>query len=442
PDTFGFPAQIPQLMRHAGLKWFATNKLNWNQKNKVPWSTHHWEALDGSRVLAHVLTTPRDVQYLPFPTNYKSDLTAREVLGTTENSTIPAAVKDLPICYGYGDGGGGPTRELLAKAVAFEGMPGMPRFKMSTVRATFEALERASDTYQVWRGEHYMEGHRGVLTSQGWIKRANWLAERALHEAEALSAMAGQSPDLSEAWKLVCLNQFHDIVTGTSISEVFADARRDYQRVDEIVSKVARKAARTLASVQPSVANTSPIAGPRVINGPDDAPLYFERLEPYSITPLDSASQPAVPVRAVHNGQHIVMENEHLLIELTETGQLSRVVEKALMRNVLPEGAVGNQLQAFEDRPICWDAWDIDPHIEDRSELVDGECQCEIIETGPLRATVRVTTHWRSSHITQDICLCAGSRRVDFATEVEWHEQHTLVKAAFPTSKRAASKEV
>ncbi|MEL6202310.1 MAG: glycoside hydrolase family 38 C-terminal domain-containing protein [Pseudomonadota bacterium] len=434
PDTFGFPAQIPQLMRHAGLKWFATNKLNWNQKNMVPWSTHHWEALDGSRVIAHVLTTPRDVQYLPFPTNYKSDLSASEVLGTIGNRTIPPEVMDLPICYGYGDGGGGPTSELLAKARAFEAMPGMPQFKMSTVKKTFEKLEEVSESFHVWRGEHYMEGHRGVLTSQGWIKRANRKAERALHEAEALSAIAGLKPDLKKAWELLCLNQFHDIITGTSIAEVFDDARQDYERISDIIERETKKATDALGSSMPAVANTSPVSGPRVIDGPDGAPLHFERLEAYSVTPLAQASKPSVPVSIQEAQNVIILENEHIRAEINEAGQLVSVLDKALSRKVLDVGACGNQLQAFEDRPICWDAWDIDPHFEDRQEVVATKCDIEVVEAGPLRATVRFKRSWRRSLITQEISLSASARRIDFQTDIDWHEQHTLLKAAFPTS--------
>ena len=434
PDTFGFPAQIPQLMRHAGLKWFVTNKLNWNQKNKVPWSTHYWEALDGSRVLAHILTTPRDVQYLPFPTNYKSDLSAAEVHGTTKDATIPCGLTHLPICYGYGDGGGGPTRDLLGKARAFARMPGMPQLRFSTVRATFEAMEAEASDLQVWRGEHYMEGHRGVLTSQAWIKRANRRAERALHEAEALSAMAGVSPDLKEAWELLCLNQFHDIVTGTSVPEVFADARRDYAKIEELVASAADRASAVLAGNEPAIANTSPISGARVVPGPGGDLLYFEALPAYSVTPITAATQPEHPVTTTKTAAGIVLENAHLQATITWSGQLSRVWHKGLQRDVLATGAVANTLLAFEDRPICWDAWDIDPHYEDRQEVVTGETALEIVEDTPLRCAVQVRIHWRDSTIVQTILLAAGSHRIDFDTEIDWHEQHTLLKAAFPTS--------
>ena len=442
PDTFGFPAQIPQLMRHAGLKYFVTNKLNWNQRNKVPWSTHQWEALDGSRVIAHILTTPRDVQYLPFPTNYKSDLSAAEVLGTATDSTIPDHITDLPICYGYGDGGGGPTDDLLFKAHAYADMPGMPRFKMSTVREAFAAIDQHADNLSVWRGEHYMEGHRGTLTSQGWIKRANRLAERALHEAEALSAMAGLTPDLTEAWQLLCLQQFHDIVTGTCVPAALQDAKRDFTRIRQIVEEHATRAAQALAGPEPLIANTTPTSGPRVIEvkGSDGAQptntgglVYFSNLPGYATIPTSEASTPSTPVSITANEDGAVLENEHLRVMVLANGQLAEVFDKNRSRNVLQDNTPGNILQAFEDRPICWDAWDIDPSFEDRTEVVVGDTTFEVTEVGPLRAAVRITSKWRQSTITQTIQLTAASCRIDFVTTVDWNEQHTLLKAAFPT---------
>lgn len=449
PDTFGFPAQIPQLMRHAGLKWFATNKLNWNQINPVPSSSHQWEGLDGSRVLAHVLTTPRSVQYLPFPTNYKSDLSAPEVLGTWDRSTTQDHVRDLPICYGYGDGGGGPTETLLAKAHIYADMPGMPRFKMSTLRATFEAIEATEENLPVHRGEHYMEGHRGVYTSQGWIKRANRKAEWALHEAEALSAMVGLTPDLTEAWQLLCLNQFHDIVTGTSVAQVFADARKDYTRIMELAETASQAAAQALAAAEPVVANTCPTSGPRLalIEGADvanDQPVgdgvlaLLEDLPSFSLSPLRKAVFPRTPAscRQTADGE-VLLENETLQVFVNGAGRLSRVFDKVADKDVIQPGTVGNQIQAFEDRPICWDAWDIDPSFEDRQEEVTGDTTIEVTETGPLRVSVRATTTWRSSTIVQDIRLAAHSNRIDFVTKVDWHEQHTLLKAAFPVTIQA-----
>lgn len=444
PDTFGFPAQIPQLMQLAGLKWFVTNKLNWNQINQVPSSTHRWEGLDGSRVLAHILTTPRDVQYLPFPTNYKSDLSAAEVLGTWNRSTAKDQLADLPICYGYGDGGGGPTEDLLAKARAYRAMPGMPRFKPSSVNDVFQAIEKIASDLPLWKGEHYMEGHRGVYTSQGWIKRANRKAEWALHEAEAMAAMAGQTPELTTAWKLLCLNQFHDIITGTSIGEVFDDARHDYHQIMTAAEAASQQAAEAISLETPSVCNTSPLSGPRLalIDGVDGSIgqqvengslVYFDDLPSYSVTPVSAATTPKGAAQWSQDSQSTILENPTLRVTLDAAGQLLSVIDKTHEREVLDSGAIGNQLLAFEDRPICWDAWDIDPSYEDRCDVIDTATTGEMIETGPLRVCVRFTRRWRNSLIRQDIRLQAHSNRIDFVTEIDWHETHTLLKAAFPT---------
>ena len=444
PDTFGFPGQIPQLMRGAGLKWFVTNKLNWNQINRVPWSTHHWEGIDGSRVLAHVLTTPRDVQYLPFPTNYKSDLTAKEVMGTwTHAGERP--LHDLPICYGYGDGGGGPTEGLLARAHAYQDMPGMPRFKFSSVRDTFERIEETAHALPVWRGEHYLEGHRGVYTSQGWIKRANRKAETALHEAEALAVMAGLAPDLTEAWKLVCLNQFHDIVTGTSVTEVYEDARRDYDRIFEMAADATESAVRVLAGDTPAVLSTLPTSGPRLVETDVDLGragqetsqgwLYLlPEVPAYSVTPLEQADAPLRPVRLLRERDDYIFENAYLTARMTSRGHILSVLDKRTGREIIPDGAVANELQVFEDRPICWDAWDIDPHFEDRREAIDGPCDVQVLEDGPLRVSVRVVFRWRNSRISQVISLGAHMPRIDIQIDADWHETHTLLKTAFPVT--------
>ncbi|MCV6594157.1 MAG: glycosyl hydrolase-related protein [Silicimonas sp.] len=441
PDSFGFPGQIPQLMKLAGLEWFVTNKLNWNQINRVPWATHLWEGIDGTRVKAHVLTTPREVQYLPFPTNYKSDLSAGEVMGTWTHAGEGAATA-LPICFGYGDGGGGPTEDLLAKARIWGDFPGMPRVKMARVSEALAALEDAVEDWPVWRGEHYLEGHRGVYTSQGWIKRANRSAEVALHQAEALAAMAGQGADLVQAWKLLCLNQFHDFITGTSVPSVFEEARADYARIGEMAEAVADRAALALAGPEAQVASMLPTHGARVVEveGDDGGQrveggglLFFEALVPYSLTPLSAAVIPAIPVTMREEGGRITLENAHLSA-VFEAGVLVALWERGTGRAVLAEGAVGNQLLAFEDRPICWDAWDIDPHYEDREEAFGAPQSVEIVERGPLRAKLRLTFDWCHSRLVQEVVLAADSRRLDFQTEVEWHESHVLLKVAFPLS--------
>ncbi len=466
PDTFGFPGCLPQLMKQAGLEWFVTNKVNWNQYNQMPASTTWWEGIDGSRVLAQFLTTPRDVQHLPFPTNYKSDLTAEEVVGTWGRNTVKDRVRDLLICYGYGDGGGGPTDELIRKAKTWAAMPGAPELTPSTVRRFFEALERNAQDLPVWAGEFYLEGHRGVLTSQGWIKRANRKAEVALHDAElamALAMGAGQGPtDLTPVWQCLCMNQFHDILTGTSIGAVFEDARADF---DWIMGEVEGALDRAAEALMPEgaewlVLDGGQLPGRRLVELPDGAGPVAEdgaalpmqavaggvlvelpEGAPLSPRALEVA---AAPVEVAHDAWAepadggAVLENEALRVVIGDHGMLHSVYDKRAGRDVLQPGTLGNRLELFEDRPISWDAWDIDIFFEDRGEVVGGLTRIEVVETGPLRATVEIERAFRQSRIVQRISLTRASARLDFDTFVDWHETHLLLKAAFPVDIRAS----
>ena len=472
PDTFGFPASLPQLMRQAGLKWFVTNKLGWNQYNPMPCQTFTWEGLDGSAVTAQLLTTPRSVRYLPFPTNYKSDLSAAEVFGTWETYKHKERNWDLPICYGYGDGGGGPTEELIARADALHAMPGAPRVKKGTVRGFFEALESQPRDLPRWRGELYMEGHRGVFTSQGWIKRANRRAEAALAKAEFLVVLAnvhaGHEHDrasLRRAWELTLLNQFHDILPGTSIGRVFEEARDQYAEVMERANAVSTAAIGALSPVLPSITthalvNPSPFAqsGPVEIEGVTGAaldaatgaelptqavagsllidagetPAYSVRGLRIGAGEAATPPEPDMAVEVVEEAGAIILRNPLLSITIDDRGTLRRVRDREAARDVLAPGANGNQLQVFEDRPIGWDAWDIDAFYDDRPDLVTDLRSMEIVERGPLRAAVRIVRCHGASRIVQTIRLGNRSKRIDFATEIDWHAHHTLLKAAFP----------
>lgn len=457
PDTFGFPATLPQLMAQAGLKYFVSNKMSWNQYNPMPHSTTWWEGLDGTRVLAHHLTTPREVQHLPFPTNYKSDLSAAEVFGTWEQARGRNGVRDLPICYGYGDGGGGPTEELIARARAYGDMPGAPRLGFSTVRACMEAIAAHGDSLPVWQGELYLEGHRGVLTSQGWIKRANRKAELALHSAEWWQSHArAHAPqvvlhDLTPAWEKLLCNQFHDILTGTAITEVFDQARADFEMIMSQAA-IAESAARAMLghSNEPMVVNTTGHMSDNIIVAPELASVEgaqrvaegwlvpIQPLPPHSARPLSEIREtPQGHVRIREVGDGYVLENDQLRLSVSAQGVVHDIRDLVRNRNVLAPGAVGNQLLAHEDRPLSWDAWDIDTFIDDRVEEVVGAVEISIVERGPVRVALRISRKWRSSTITQLLRLTAGSRRIDFVTEIDWRERHVLLRAAFPVAVRS-----
>ncbi|MDJ0825394.1 MAG: glycoside hydrolase family 38 C-terminal domain-containing protein [Rhodobacter sp.] len=446
PDTFGFSWCLPQLMAQAGLTWFVTNKVNWNQYSRMPASTTWWQGIDGTRVLAHFLTTPRDVQHLPFPTNYKSDLSAAEVIGTWTHSTSKARVMDLPICYGYGDGGGGPTETLIRKARIFGAMPGAPRLRMSTIREFFETLEAKTPELPVWNDEIYLEGHRGVFTSQGWLKRANRKAENLLAEAEFLAVLTGVEADLREAWELLCLHQFHDTIAGTAITQVFDEARADYDRISELCEGVLKRCVNRLGPGLVAV-NALPVAMPRVglIAGGDPPEgvsgqtvdggtlVFLPDCPAYAAVPV-AGPAPESTLQATAGPDGIILENHLIRVELDALGEMTRIFDKEAAREVLAAGQIGNRLQAFEDRPISWDAWDIDVFFEDRGEVVAGATAVELVETGPIRAAVRIERRFRSSTITQHVRLHHHSKRIDFDTEVDWHETHTLLKVAFPVA--------
>jgi alpha-mannosidase len=472
PDTFGFPWCLPQLMRLSGLKWFATNKMSWNQYTKLPGQIFRWRGLDGSEVLGHLLCTPRPVQYLPHPTTYKSRLTAGEVLGTWEYFDQKDQHATLPICFGYGDGGGGPTRELIVQAQAYRNMPGAPRVRMGRLKEFFLQLDAKHGKMDlpVWDDEIALELHRGVLTSQASIKRYNRRNEVLLHDAEFLAAWAAiqNGPDyptdgFREAWEIICRNQFHDIITGTALTEVFEEAEREYGRVNDIATGAMLGAVNTLTAAAPAGAtwlalNPAPMGGTRIARVQRHevgslqcmatgklVPVQQTRwgtlievpeVPAYGHAALGPADAPAEApgIGARLEGDLPVIETPFFRVEFDAQGEIARLHDREADREVLKPGHTGNRFQVFEDRPLVWDAWDIESYFEDRREDITNLVSMRLVETGPIRATVRIEREWRRSRIVQRISFWRTTRRIDFETEIDWRERHTLLKVAFPVA--------
>ncbi|MGR3541914.1 MAG: glycoside hydrolase family 38 N-terminal domain-containing protein [Hasllibacter sp.] len=473
PDTFGFPWSLPQLMAQAGLKWFVTNKVSWNQYNKMDHQLFRWEGIDGSQVIGHLLCTPRPVQYLPHPTTYKAEMTAAEVLGTWDYFQQKEDHSELPICFGFGDGGGGPTRELIVQAEAFDAMPGAPRVRMGTVREFFEGVEAAgTEALPVWADEINLELHRGVLTSQADMKRHNRRNEWLLHDAEFLAAWATEATGLrypaetlTEAWKLLLKNQFHDILPGTAIAEVFEDARRDYGRINDLATGALTAAIDAIRARAPAGAthlaiNPAPFGGTRIarLTGRRGLPPLRETAtgapipaqETRSGTILEVPEVPAYGWSALAPGPAFdappgiavrgdsdapVLENDFYRLTLDANGHIASLIDRAAGREVL--AGPGGVLQLFEDRPLNWDAWDIDAFFEDRPLPAPRLLSMEVVERGPIRATVRIERAFSRSRIIQYLSIWRTSRRIDFECEVDWRERHTLMKVAFPVNVRA-----
>ncbi|MBI5961329.1 MAG: alpha-mannosidase, partial [Chloroflexi bacterium] len=259
PDTFGYSWALPQLIKQAGMKYFITHKMSWNQYNRMPHQILWWQGIDGTRVLTHFLTTPSGGEFLPHSTTYNGNVSAAEIVGTWENFTQKELHNELLTAYGYGDGGGGPTREMIQNIDNLANHPGAPRVRPGTVREFMQRIENElSDQLPVWNGEFYLEYHRGTLTSQGSTKRNNRKNEFLLHDAEFVAAWAALATGyryphdvLTAAWRLLCLNQFHDILPGSSIGPVYADSQRDHQQIRELGEQVREEALAALAQILP-----------------------------------------------------------------------------------------------------------------------------------------------------------------------------------------------
>lgn len=474
PDTFGYSWALPQLIKQAGMKYFITHKMSWNQYNQMPNQILWWQGLDGTRVLTHFLTTPSDWEYLPHATTYNGLVSAAEIFGTWNNFHQKETHNELITAYGYGDGGGGPTREMLENIEHLSNHAGAPRVRTGTVNEFMERIENEiADDLPVWNGEFYLEYHRGTYTSQARNKRSNRKSEFLLHDAEFLAAYAALVTDyvypretLSKAWELICLNQFHDILPGSSIGPVYIDSAKDYETIRELGETVREQAISVLAQTLPVntavlAANTTSFAGKRIgflesrlnegtqladtrgstlITQAIDGGTLVEvhDLEPYGLVSLSEVSgEQPVPdslLSITQAGGQTILENNLLRVEINAAGDITRIYDKQVEREVLPAEAQANTLLAFEDRPMNFDAWDIDIFYEDRTEKIEGVESLKIIEQGPLRVALEIKRSYRSSQIRQNIYLYRDSKRIDFDTWIDWHEQHILLKAAFPVN--------
>jgi alpha-mannosidase len=471
PDTFGYSWALPQLIKQAGMKYFITHKMSWNQYNQMPDQLLWWQGLDGTRVLTHFLTTPTKWEFLPYTTTYNGVMSAEEIFGTWKNFQQKETYNELITAYGYGDGGGGPTRGMLENMEQLSNHPGAPRVRPGTVREFLERIDaEIADQLPVWNGEFYFEYHRGTYTGQARNKRNNRKSEMLLHDAEFLAAWASlltnyayPYEDLGKAWELTCLNQFHDILPGSSIGPVYVESSLQYQTIRELGEKVREAAIGALAASLPSnaavlAANSLSFGGQRIglledtlnagtqlqdtagnvltTQAVEAGTLVEVRdLEPYAIISLSETNgEPHLPdglLSATQANNLIMLENALLRVEINSNGDITHIYDKQAEREVLTQASA---LLAFEDRPMNFDAWDIDIFYEDRTQKVEGVESLRITEQGPLRVAVEVMRQYRSSAIHQKIYLYRDSRRIDFDTWVDWHEQHTLLKAAFPVN--------
>jgi alpha-mannosidase len=464
PDVFGYCWALPQLIKEAGLEYFMTIKIGWSQYNRLPFDSFWWQGLDGTRVLTHFSTTPTEYA---FASTYNAEATPGEVIGTWTNFQQKEVRQQLLMIYGYGDGGGGPTREMLENIRAMEAFPSTPRTYQGSVGEFFRRLEAdAGPELPTWNGELYLEIHRGTYTTQGRNKRANRKSEFALHDAEFLAAFAATmnatfdypNEQLTQAWKLVCLNQFHDIIPGSSVGDVYVESLEQYDRIMELAADVRERALESLVAscsgdlllVNPTSFSRDDLAlwpgrlpSGRHLERPEGTPVLTQStaegtlvtagpLDPFSVTPLAIGDGELEPGSTRVSATEGTLENELVRVELNEAGDVARILDKVNDREVLPEESVANQFQAFEDRPLEWDAWDVDIFFDDKVWTAEPAQSVEVVESGPLRACLEIRRRILHSDYVQRVSLAHNSARIDFETTIDWRERHVLLKVAFP----------
>ena len=464
PDVFGYAWALPQLIKQAGLKYFMTIKIGWSQYNRLPYDTFMWQGIDGTQILTH-FSTVKDFGS-PFASTYNSMANAKEALGTWQNFQQKDLHKDLLMAYGFGDGGGGPTREMLENIEVMKNFPSLPQVRQSSVRKFFEALEQEldeKDRTPVWNGELYLEYHRGTYTSQARNKRANRKSEFLLHDAEFIATLASlhtgsQYPaaQFTEAWRTICLNQFHDIIPGSSIGPVYEESQAQYAGLTQHVTQLRDDALQSIAnhldadlilvnptsftqrglvflpggSFQRFTLDGKPVPAQGTGSG---VWLDAGELQPYSVISLSQMPKfENQPPSQAPDTRHPTLENEFLRVELNSNGDITRIFDKTARREVLPPNSTANQFQFFEDRPKDFDAWDVDIFYDDKMWLAEPAESIEFVEYGELRQTIEIKRKFQNSEFTQRISLSHNSPRLDFDTSINWMERNTMLKVAFP----------
>ncbi|MCM6774591.1 glycosyl hydrolase-related protein [Nocardia sp. CDC159] len=420
PDSFGYTAALPQLIAQSRSRWFLTQKICWNQTNKFPHHTFWWEGLDGTRIFTH----------FPPVDTYNSELSGVELAHAERNFADKGGATRSMIPFGHGDGGGGPTREMLARAARLADLEGSPRVAIEPPRDFFRAAEQEYPDAPVWVGELYLELHRGTYTSQARTKQGNRRCEHLLREAELWAATAAVRlhadypyERLDRLWKTVLLNQFHDILPGSSIAWVYRDAERDHAAVAAAATEIIAEAQRRLAGTgeTPLVFNAAP--HPR-----DGVP---------GMGAGPRAHRLAGPVTAEAADGGYVLSNESLRTTVDANGLLRSVYDRAADREVIAPGRRGNLLQLHPDVPNRWDAWDVDRFYRNTvTDLLDID-EIALEATGPEQATVRVVRTFGASTVRQWLTLRADGHGLEIETEVDWHEAEKFLKLAFPLDVRA-----
>ena len=422
PDSFGYSGSLPQIVRQSGITSFLSQKMSWNQVNRMPHHTFWWEGIDGSRVFTH----------FPPVDSYISEISGAELAHAEANFSDKGRSTISLVPFGWGDGGGGPTREMIAAARRTGDLEGSPKVKMGSADEFFGEAKAENDNLPVWRGEMYLELHRGVLTTQHRTKHGNRRNEALLREAELWASYATiklgaayPSEKLAEIWESILLMQFHDILPGTAIAWVYKEVENRHAQITQELRDIIDSSLKLLA-------NDSSGATASLMRA-NSTPSSRHNLQALSIGVLEN---PAKPASISEGKDQVVLDNGILRVSVDRTGRITSLVSISNNRDAIAEGIPANEFQLHNDTPTRWDAWDIDENYRNTKQVLDRvdefhshlEHGCAVIET---KRHIASPGRPRST-IVQTLRLEPGSNALDIGVEVDWHESEKFLKLAFP----------
>lgn len=475
PDVFGYSWALPQILKKSGINTFMTTKISWNQYNRMPHDTFNWRGIDGSEVLTHFITTPEPwSQPGSWFYTYNGRLTPKSVKGVWDAYTDKNITSDLLVSYGFGDGGGGVNREMLEYRRRLDKMPGLPNVKTGKAADYFKCLrekvENTNEYVHTWDGELYLEYHRGTYTSQAYTKMMNRRLELLYRETEWLGAMNSLNigdwnsypqTDLTKGWKTILRHQFHDIIPGSSITEVYEDTKVEYKEAEKLALKAQENFKNSLIKEDENswtVINNANWNRCETVEIKTELEGNFydnkgNKLESQrkngkytvKVNNVEGTGFKTIKLKVedIQEGNESFEYSENKIdtpyyeLKWNEFGQLTSIFDKENNREVLAKGQRGNVLQMFEDKPMAHEAWDIDIYYQEKMREVTDLQNIELIEVGNLKAVVRFNYKYMNTTISQDMVTYANDRRIDFITNVDWREQKQLLKVAFPVDIRS-----
>lgn len=447
PDVFGYSAAMPQILKKSGITHFVTSKISWNDTNTMPYDTFLWQGIDGTEIITDFITAQDYKRGGEFTneTTYVGLINPSMVAGAWNRYQQKAYNDRVMLVYGWGDGGGGPTADMLEqqRRLAY-GLPGIPKTKITSLAEHIDYTERKFEkscreigTTPKWIGELYLEFHRGTYTSMAKNKRFNRKGEFLMQCLESLESsnalLLGEKYDKSELysmWDVLLLNQFHDIIPGSAIRQVYEDSHRQYSEFTDMAESMIKKSLGILAK------NINSDGGVLVYNS-----LGFERSDCIKVngTYVESGMIPAYGWKVIRpdiKANNIKIsersaENSFFVLEIDDAGRIRRLYDKRSDRELLKQGAYANEFFIYEDMPFEYENWELAEYYDSKRLEFDGNATISIICDG-CRSGFKISREYHNSTITQEMYLYEGIERIDVINRIDWHEKKQIVKIAFP----------